>query len=64
MVIIFICVIFRYFLKNCYSYLAQLVKSPPAMPETSVQFLGQEDPLEKGQATLSSILELPWWLSG
>ena len=28
--------------------LAQLVKNPPAMQETLVQFLGQEDPLEKG----------------
>ena len=30
------------------SLLAQLVKNLPAMPETWVQFLGQEDPLEKG----------------
>ena len=29
------------------------------MQETLVQFLGQEDPLEKGQATHSSILGLP-----
>ena len=28
-----------------------------------VQFLGREDLLEKGQATHSSILGLPWWLS-
>ena len=28
--------------------IAQLVKNPPAMLETPVQFLGQEDPLEKG----------------
>ena len=35
---------------------AQLVKNPPAMQETLVQFLGQEDPLEKGKATHSSIL--------
>ena len=28
--------------------IAQLVKNPPAMQETPVQFLGQEDPLEKG----------------
>ena len=42
---------------------AQLVKNPPAMQETPVQFLCQEDPLEKGQATHSSILGLPWWLS-
>ena len=26
---------------------AQLVKNPPGMQETLVQFLGQEDPLEK-----------------
>ena len=26
-------------------------KNPPAMQETPVRFLGQEDPLEKGQAT-------------
>ena len=26
--------------------IAQLVKNPPAMKETLVQFLGQEDPLE------------------
>ena len=29
---------------------------------TQVQFLGWEDPLEKGWATHSSILGLPWWL--
>ena len=28
--------------------IAQLIKNPPAMPETLVQLLGQEDPLEKG----------------
>ena len=41
------------------SLVAQLVKNLPAMQETPVQFLGQEDPLEKGH---SSILRLPWWL--
>ena len=41
------------------SLVAQLVKNPPAMQETPVQFLGQEDPLEKGQAAHSSILGLP-----
>ena len=45
------------------SLVAQLVKNSPAMQETLVQFLSQEDLLEKGQATHSSILELPWWLS-
>ena len=35
---------------------AQTVKNLPAMPETWVQSLGQEDPLEKGMATHFSIL--------
>ena len=30
------------------SMVAQLVKNLPAMQETQVRFLGQEDPLEKG----------------
>ena len=30
------------------SLVAQLVKNPPAIQETMVQFLGREDPLEKG----------------
>ena len=29
------------------SLIAQLVKNPPAMQETLVQFLGLKDPLEK-----------------
>ena len=39
-----------------------MVKNLPAMPETSVQSLGQEDPLEKKMATHSSILSwrIPW----
>ena len=39
-----------------------MVKNLPAMQETWVQFLGQEDPLEKGMATHSSILawRIPW----
>jgi len=41
---------------------AQTVKNLPAMQETWVQSLGQEDPLEKGKATHSSILtwRIPW----
>ena len=39
------------------SLVAQLVKNPPAMQETWVQSLGWEDPLEKGKATHSSILD-------
>ena len=31
------------------SLIAQLVKNPPTMQETLVQFLGQKDPLEKGE---------------
>ena len=40
----------------------ELVKNLPAMQETPVQFLGWEDPLEKGTATHSSILawRIPW----
>ena len=45
------------------SLVVQLVKNPPAMRETPVQFLGQEVPLEKGTATHSNILGLPWWVS-
>ena len=41
---------------------AQLVKNPPGMPETPVWFPGQKDSLEKGWATSSSIIGLPWWL--
>ena len=38
------------------SLIAQLVKNLPAMQETRVRFLDQEDPLEKEMATHSSIL--------
>ena len=42
--------------------MAQLVKNPPAMQETRVRSLGQEDPLGQEMATLSGILawEIPW----
>ena len=44
------------------SLVVQLVKNPPAMRETWVQSLGQEDLLEKEKATHSSILawRIPW----
>ena len=45
------------------SLIARLIKNPPAMQETLVRSLGREDTLEKGKATHSSILGLPWWLS-
>ena len=38
------------------SLVAQMVKNPPAMQKTPVQFLGQEDPLEEGMVTHSTIL--------
>ena len=42
--------------------MAQSIKKLPAMQETQVRFLGQEDSLEKEMATHSSILalEIPW----
>ena len=44
------------------SLVVQSVKSLPAMQETQVRSLGQEDPLEKWMATHSSILtwKIPW----
>ena len=41
---------------------SQTVKKLPAMQETQVQTLDQEDPLEEGMATQSSILtwRTPW----
>ena len=42
--------------------MAQMLKHLPAVQETQVQSLDQEDPLEKGMATHSSILawRSPW----
>ena len=40
------------------SLMAQVVKNPHAMQETQVQYLSQEDCLEKGMAIHSSI---PAW---
>ena len=41
---------------------AQTVKNLPAVPETQIQSLGWEDPLEKEMATHSGILaqKIPW----
>ena len=52
----------RAYLFNRPSLVAQTLKNPPAMQETWVQHLGQEDPLEKGTATHSSILA--WRIHG
>ena len=42
--------------------MAQIAKNLPAMQETQVLSLGQEDLLEKGMATYSSTLawKIPW----
>ena len=44
------------------SLVAQMIKRLPAMWETRVQSLGQEDPLQKEMATHSGTLawEIPW----
>ena len=44
------------------SLVAQTVKNLSAAQETQFQSLGQEDPLEKGMATQSTILawRMPW----
>ena len=41
---------------------AQKIQNLPARQETQVRSMGQEDPLEKGMATHSSILtwRIPW----
>ena len=46
------------------SPIAQLIKNPPAMQETPVQFLDREDSLEKGQATLPVFLGFPCGSAG
>ena len=42
--------------------MAQTIMNMPAVQQTWVQSLGQEDPLEKGMATHSSIIawRIPW----
>ena len=44
------------------SLVAQMVSNLPSMQDTWIQSLGQEDPLEKGMATCSSVLawRIPW----
>ena len=44
------------------SQVALVVKNQPAVQETRVRSLGQEDPLQKGMAAHSSILawRIPW----
>ena len=51
----------RYFQQQDFP-VAQTVKNVPEVQETRIWSLGQEDPLEKGLATHSSILawRIPW----
>ena len=44
------------------SLVVQMIKNPPAMQDTQIRSLGQEDPLEKGMTTHSSVLvwRIPW----
>ena len=65
MVQIYIYISYIYFQIYIYiraSLVAQTAKNLPAMRETRVCSLGQEDPLEKEMATRSSILawKIPW----
>ena len=49
-------------MEKIYMWVAQRVKRLPAVQETWVRSLGQEDPLEKEMATHSSTLawKIPW----
>ena len=62
--LLWLCESWRSFLYKVYSasLVAQRVKHLPAMQETCVRSLGQEDPLEKEMVTHSSILawKIPW----
>ena len=51
-----------YFLLAWVSLVAQIIKCLPAVQDTRVQSLGQEDPLQKGMATHSNTLawRIPW----
>ena len=49
-------------INKCQSLVAQIRKNLPSMQETQIQSLGQEDTLQKGMTTHSSILawRIPW----
>ena len=47
-----------------YSLIAQLVKNPPAMQETLVRFLGQEDPLRRDRLPTPVFLGFPCGSAG
>ena len=47
--------------KILWSLVVQMLKCLPAMPETWVWSLGQEEPLENGNTTHSSVARGAWW---
>ena len=47
-VCVYVCVYVCIYIYIYAFLIVQLVQNPPAMQENPVQFLGQEDPLEKG----------------
>ena len=51
-----------FFWKEKCTRIGSMAKNLPAVKETRVRSLGQEDPLEKGMATYSSILA--WKIHG
>ena len=53
-------IVYTYHIFFVASLVAQLVKNPPAMWETWVRLLGQEDPLEEGMTTHSIAWRIPW----
>ena len=61
-----ICIMKLYYILHMHtiwnSLVVQMIKNLPAMQETPIWSLGQDDPLEKGMATHSSILawRIPW----
>ena len=58
-----ICIyLYLYFYLYPIYMVARMVKNPLVMQETRVQSLGQEDSLEKGMTTHSSVLawRIPW----
>ena len=61
---VYMCTVVRVWVCDCVwaSLVAHTVKNLPAMQETQVQSLGQEDPLEMGMETHLSILarRIPW----
>ena len=55
---------FGYIPRNRASLIAQLVKHLSAVQESPVQFLGEEDPLEKGLSTHPVFLGFPCGSAG